>query len=375
MSSTKLCIITTNKKVYSETFIRNHIDKLPFWKKTLYNGHLPVLYEWNTDRPLSNLLLYKIRTKFFANASATNEKYISKYLPQYLKQNKIQVVLAEFGPVGAHVQNACIKANIPLIVHFHGDDAHAHTYKERYQSYQGLLKHAHAVICVSVSMHKQLKEYGFTDKQLHLIPYGIDTSFFSSADPLNAPPVFVSVGRFVDKKAPHLTILAFEKVLKRVPYARLIMIGTGPLLMACKELAYALGISKNIEFKGVCNQEEVQQTIRGARAFVMHSVTPETGEKEGTPLSVLEASASGLPIISTFHAGIAEAVVHNKTGFLVDEYDFSQMAEFMVQLAETPELAMRMGGEGRKHISQNYELKKQIAKLASVIEQTANPTL
>lgn len=375
MSSTKLCIITTNKKGYSETFIRNHIEKLPFLKKTLYNGHLSILYDWDTDKPLSNLLLHKIQKRFFADTSSTNEKYISTYLPQYLKQNKIQAVLAEFGPVGVNVLSACMKANVPLIVHFHGDDAHADKYVQKYQRYQKLVKHANAVICVSNTMLNQLKEYGFSNEQLHLIPYGIDTSFFKATNPLNAPPVFVAVGRFVDKKAPYLTILAFEKVIKKVPEARLIMIGTGPLLVACKGLAHALGISESIEFKGVCNPDEVQQNIQGARAFVMHSVTPETGEKEGTPLSILEASASGLPVISTFHAGIAEAVVHEKTGFLVNEYDFSQMAEFMIQLAEIPELAQQMGKEGRKHITSNYEIQQQISKLALVVKQKANTSL
>ncbi len=367
MQSQNICIITTNKKGYSETFISNHIEHLPFSKKTLYRGHLSILYDWNTDKPMSSLLLHKVKQKIFANNAMYSDTYVSTYLPQYLKQNKIQIVLAEFGTVGANVQEACLKANIPLIVHFHGDDAHANVYKEKYQNYQNLVKHAKAVVAVSLSMQKQLKAYGFSEEQTHLIPYGIDTSFFNNANPLNAPPVFVSVGRFVDKKAPHLTILAFEQALKKVPNARLIMIGTGPLFIACKELAQALGISRNLEFKGICSPEEVRQSIKNARAFVMHSVTPETGEKEGTPLSILEASAAGLPVISTFHAGIAEAVVHEKTGFLVNEYDIKNMAEFMIQLAENPELAEQMGKAGRKHIELNYLLSDQIAKLAELI--------
>ncbi len=354
---------------YSETFIRNHINHLPFEKKVLYHGHLPVLYDWHTDKPISSQLLYKAKLKLFRNFSYKPTEYVSTYLPRYLKKNKIDVVLAEFGPVGANVQDACFKAQIPLIVHFHGDDAHAFTYRNKFQNYQELVKHVNSVVCVSESMRNQLREYGFSENQLNLIPYGIDTSFFSNSDPFNAPSVFISIGRFVNKKAPHLTILAFAEVLKEIPNAQLIFVGTGSLLVACKELAQALKISTKIKFKGVCTQEEVQQIIRSARAFVMHSVTPETGEKEGTPLSILEASASGLPVVSTFHAGISEAVIHKKTGLLVDEFDYKQMAEFMVQLAKDPELAQKMGKSGQEHIQRNYHLPTQIAKLTELISK------
>lgn len=367
MSSPRLCIITTNKRGYSETFVRNQIDYLPFSKLVLYNGHLPILFDWKTDTAISNVLIYKLKQKLFRSNPLFKEQYITSYLPKFLRKNKIQVVLAEFGPVGAHIQKACQKANVPLIVHFHGDDAHALRYIEKFKCYSNLVNNAEAVVCVSRTMLQALKECGFSDDQLCLIPYGIDTSFFSNANPIHSSPTFVSVGRFVDKKAPHITILAFKEVLKSIPEAQLIFIGTGPLLVACKELAQALCIDDNVKFKGVCTQEEIRQVISSARAFVMHSVTPETGEKEGTPLSILEASASGLAIISTLHAGIPDAVIHEKTGFLVNEYDYKKMAAFMVHLAQNPKLAHQMGIAGRSHIRKNYDLKEQIAKLAKVI--------
>ncbi len=99
----------------------------------------------------------------------------------------------------------------------------------------------------------------------------------------------------------------------------------------------------------------------------MHSVTPETGEKEGTPLSILEAGAAGLPVVSTFHAGIPEAVIHNQTGFLTEEYDIAKMAEYMIELAKKPDLAQQMGEVGRDHIKNTYNLNRQIQKLADVI--------
>lgn len=289
-------------------------------------------------------------------------------LSRFLKKRKVQVVLAEFGPVGEHVLDACRRANVPLIVHFHGDDAHATKYHIQYNNYQRLANYAAVAVGVSQTMIEQLASLGFSEQKLRLVPYGIDTSFFSVGDPQVVKPNFVAVGRFVDKKAPHLLILAFSQALKEVPDATLTLVGTGPLLLSCKTLAKALQISGQIKFKGVCTQEEVGHYMRQSRAFLMHSVTPETGDKEGTPLSILEASATGLPIVSTRHAGISEAVVHDKTGFLVEEGDIEGMARYIVTLAQEPALAKRMGEEGRKYIEAHYALTGQIDKLTKVID-------
>lgn len=368
MFSSRICIITTNKKGYSETFIRNHIQHLPFPKKVLYSGMSSILYDWETEKPLYNRYFYKAK-KYLASKWGvfSEEEFVGNYLGNYLNNNKIEVVLAEFGPVGSNVVEACFKAEVPLVVHFHGDDAHGEKFINKYNRYQKVAKFAKAVICVSSAMKDQLIKLGFSEQKMHLIPYGIDTSFFTGGNPAASEPIFTAVGRFVDKKAPHLLILAFQKVLEHVPEAKLIMIGTGPLLHACKSLVKSLKMESQVEFKGICNQNEIQMCLRKSRAFLMHSVTLETGEKEGTPLSILEASATGIPVISTYHAGIPEAVIHRETGYLVEEYQIDAMAKYIIELAEKPDLAQQMGEEGRKHITQHYELSVQLSKLASVI--------
>ncbi len=105
-------------------------------------------------------------------------------------------------------------------------------------------------------------------------------------------------------------------------------------------------------------------------AFVQHSITAPNGDMEGTPVSIMEASSSGLPIISTKHGGIKELVVHNKTGFLVDEKDEEGMAAYMLKICDDLELAKSMGAEGRKYIEQNYEQSVQIGKLYELASQS-----
>lgn len=364
--STRICIITTNKGAYSETFIRNHIEQLPFEKSVLYGG-LSAIRNWDTERPLLNPHLEKLVDKVAPHLAAL---LTTKRLVSFLKQRKIQLVLAEFGPVGERVLDACLRAKVPLVVHFHGDDAHAERYATQYNGYKRLANHAVAVVGVSHPMIDRLVSLGFPAEKLHYIPYGIDTAYFSVGNPQISNPHFVAVGRFVDKKAPYLLLLAFSQALKEVPDATLTLIGTGPLWISCKALAKSLQISSQVNFRGVCTPDEVRQYMQQSRAFLMHSITPETGEKEGTPLSILEASASGLPVVSTMHAGIPEAVVHGKTGFLVEEGDIRGMAAYIVSLTQDPAMAKHMGEAGRKHVENQYDLPQQISKLAQVIENT-----
>src|SRR5690606_23417476 len=126
--------------------------------------------------------------------------------------------------------------------------------------------------------------------------------------------------------APHLTLHAMKLVLDQVPEARLRMIGDGPLLGTCQDIAQALAIDHAVTFLGACPHEQVFAEMQSARAFVQHSVVSRDGNSEGTPNSVLEASAAGLPVVATRHAGISDVIADNGTGFLVVERDVQGMA-------------------------------------------------
>ena len=181
------------------------------------------------------------------------------------------------------------------------------------------------------------------------------------------PPVFVTVGRFTEKKAPQYTLQAFAQVKERIPEAQLKMVGVGELWEESKRLAADLGIHSAVTFAGVQPPESVAQILKEARVFVQHSIRAATGDSEGTPNSVLEASATGLPVVSTRHAGIKDAVIHGETGFLVSEGDAEGMANYMIQLAQNPMLAGEMGRKGRLYMEQNFSTPYRIQRLKEIL--------
>jgi len=368
-SKKTICIISPGKNVYSETFIKAHIDLLPAKIFHLYGGYVPRFIDAN--KPIYSVLnrRYVLDRVFKLKVLRKPMDWIIKEdFKHFLQQNPVDAVLAEYGPVGVAVMDICEVLNIPLIAHFHGADA----YDDQFLStagrkYPALFKKAEATIAVSRDMEKQLLRLGAIPSKLHYNPYGVNTDLFSEGDPASAPVHFTFVGRFTDKKAPHLLILVFYKVLGQIPDARLKMVGDGTLLEACKQLVQALGIEKSVDFLGVRPPSEVAELLRHSRAFVQHSVRTSSGDCEGTPNTVLEAGASGLPVIATRHAGICDVVLENETGLLVDEKDIGGMANHMVQLANDPVMASRLGSAARKRICSEFGLEKSINNLWDII--------
>jgi glycosyltransferase involved in cell wall biosynthesis len=227
---------------------------------------------------------------------------------------------------------------------------------------------AAAIVAVSKAMRTTLIDMGAPESRVHYCPYGVDCKVFYPADAATAPPTVLAVGRFVDKKGPHLTILAFAEVLRRHPHARLRMIGDGPLFGSCIDLVSALHLDHAVTFLGQQAAQAIADEMRRARCFVQHSVQAWNGDSEGTPNTVLEAGASGLAVVSTRHAGIADVVIDGHTGYLVEERDVHGMASAMERLLENAALAGQMGRAARRRIEQSYAIERRLAQLWSIIE-------
>ncbi len=359
-----VCVVTSYVPSVTETFIRVHIEQLPA-TVTLVHGWRPTI---GNRRVLSlpHLVYYKTRRMLFGDGlqAETTAAYLKVF-----RERKIEAVLAEYGEMGVQVMDAAERAGIPLIVHFHGYDASVKSVLEEHrETYPRMFGIAAAIIAVSRAMQRKLIELGAPEEKVHYNPYGVDCDRFRGANPGAAPSLFIAVGRFTEKKAPQITISAFAKVLNACPNARLRMIGEGPLLEQSKLLANNLGISNAIAFLDAQDHSVVEREMQNARCFVQHSIVAPSGDCEGTPVSILEAGATGLPVVSTRHAGIPDVVLEGQTGFLVDEGDSSGMAERMIQLAEQSELARTMGSAARDHIKRNFSKERRISNLWNIIE-------
>lgn len=344
----RLCVVQPTPAKFSETFLTAQSERLP--------ADVRVIYAESE------------RFRLFGRRPRTKPKK-PRYFRRTLRALRPSAVLAQYGPIGIQVMEACAEAEIPLIVHFHGYDVSREwVLLEFGQRYPRLFEQAVAVVAVSRRMEQDLVALGAPPEKVHYNPCGVDCRRFAATRPSVAPPTLLAVGRFVEKKGPLLTILAFAELHRQCPQARLRMIGEGDMLEFCEKTARVLRIEDAVDFLGIQLPQFVQAEMQVARCFVQHSVVASDGDSEGTPVSVLEAGASGLPIVATRHAGIPDVVIDGKTGFLVDERDVTAMAERMKRFVEDPDLAERMGSVARSHVQTHFSIGARTAGLWRIIE-------
>lgn len=350
---------------FKSSFIKAHLDHLPA-EVVPVHGVLPSV---GGKPALAQTVPARLARKLSRMVHHRPWEY--EITQGYLKvfRRERSVVLAEYGPTGARVMDACAIAGIPLVVHFHGYDASVRSLLNEYQErYSQMFKRAAAIVVVSTAMQAKLIAVGAPPEKVVVNPCGVDCDRFHSGAPGRVSPTVVATGYFVEKKAPHLTILAFAKSYRSNPAARLRMIGNGPLLSPCKDLVSALGLDDVVTLLGEQPHDVVQTEMRQARCFVQHSIEAQDGNSEGLPCAILEAGATGLPVVSTRHAGIVDAVVEGATGYLVSERDIEAMGDRLSRLLADAELAGRMGATARRHIEAQFSLQSTIGRLWSVIE-------
>ncbi|MDD4149131.1 MAG: glycosyltransferase [Bacteroidales bacterium] len=349
-----LAIISPNKKAYSETFIRAQYENLNFNNTLYYGGSLPQYCE--EKLLLSMNFLQRVKRYIYRIIFKKDYKQLtSEAIKKSFKRNKIDAILAQYGPTGVALQPIADELDIPLFVFFHGYDASnkalLQTYKKQYIS---LTQKAHGIFLASHTLAQNLKSIGCNDKNFIINPCPPNEMFLKNKPDFKKQNILM-VGRFTNKKAPHLSILAFKNILENHPDAHLNIAGAGKeLLYAAKSLVKALKIEDKVTFLGVLNPAQVKEKMQEAYMFIQHSVTPEDGDQEGSPVAIVEAAAASLPVVSTKHSGIKESVIDGKTGFLVDEFDIDTMSHRMDELLKDKKFAKSMGENAKKHVLNNY---------------------
>lgn len=368
LQKNRIAIVSPSHNAYSETFIQAQKNGLTGKVFYYYGGEVPQYLEGYGK--LSNRLInwsVKIKRKLGFKTLSVLEMAFRKSL----QKNNIQVVLAQYGTTAHQILKVCKELNIPLITHFHGYDASVKSIIEICNNYKAVFEYSTFVMAVSLSMQKRLIELGCPKEKVIYNTYGPKNSFLDISPHFDSS-TFIAVGRFVNKKAPYYTILAFKKAHDKFPEARLIIGGTGELFETCFNLIRTLKIENVVSLPGMIDRVQFVEYLSNGLAFVQHSVTALNGDQEGTPVAILEASAAGLPVISTFNAGIPDVIQDRETGFLVQEHDVGAMAEQMIKLLENKGLAKKLGQNGKERIKANFSLKTHLDVLDDLIESSIN---
>ncbi len=362
-----VAIISPNQNAYSETFIQAHkkIDAKVFY---YFGGYIPTQLEGIGYIDIKSGTIHRLIKKGLKFFFHKDLSYAELALAKSLKENKIDIILAEYGITGAKLVNLCKKFKMPLVTIFHGADASAKNFIENYRAaYIDLFHYATKILAVSTVMEDKLISLGCPANKIIRATCGPDNKFFEIIPTFSEQKSFIAIGRFTDKKAPYYTILAIKKVAEKHPDIKLYFAGDGELLNTCQNLIKYFKLEDNIKLLGIITHDEYIALLKKVTGFIQHSITAANGDMEGTPVSVLEASAAGIPVIATFHAGIPDVINDGETGLLVHEHDVNGMATQIITLIENPNLAKRLGENGKKNIKMNFSMEKHLRIIKSAL--------
>jgi colanic acid/amylovoran biosynthesis glycosyltransferase len=210
-----------------------------------------------------------------------------------------------------------------------------------------------------------------------VIHCGVDCSRFTPAEDCpsrNDGFRLVTIGRFVEKKGFDDLLRAVAAIRLRIAQPiRLDIWGDGPLKQRLEDLACELGLRNEVMFRGVVLSHDVPRTLHRYDAFVLPSKTALNGDKEGIPITILEAQAAGLPVVATLHAGIPEGLPPANRDLLAREGDVEDLARKLLLLASRRNQWREIGLGGRRWIEQHFSLSEETRAYQRLFEELVVP--
>ena len=176
----------------------------------------------------------------------------------------------------------------------------------------------------------------------------------------------LAVGRLVEKKGFEYLIRAMQSVTKKNPSVFLNIIGDGELMADLKKLSFELGVAKSINFLGAQPNEVCMEELTTSDIAVLPCIIAEDGDMDVCPLTLQEAMAMSIPVISTTVGSVPELIENGKEGILVNPKDTTVLSDSIIKLSANSSLRNKMGKCGRKKIQKEFNIKKQVGHLIKI---------
>jgi colanic acid/amylovoran biosynthesis glycosyltransferase len=267
---------------------------------------------------------------------------------------EFDVILAHFGPNGVHAMEMR-KAGVVrgrLVTAFHGYDMKPEI-ASRHRCYTRLFEEGDLFLPVSEYFRSRLLHWGAVPERTVVHHMGIDPERFAFT-PRTAPDnrlELISIARLVPKKGLEYAIQAAAALGSSIRYT---IIGDGPERRKLEALIARLGAHDSIQLAGWQTQDRVADRLRSAHVMLAPSVTTDDGEEEGIPVAIMEAMATGLPVITTRHSGIPELVEDGVSGYLCGEREVDPVADRLRSLLQSPEQLTAIGRAARTVVEQRF---------------------
>ena len=357
------------------------VEKYDLLKRTYYRN-LPSSKLWRLTKAVSTIMkniykhplpILKSLNIFRFGRRATSLWMLYQIFP-FLDKEPYDIIQCHFGHIGYLAilvkEIGAIKGKV--VTTFHGADIATQLTVQPAEYCGDLFQKGDLFLPISERWKDGIIKLGCDKEKIIVHRMGIDTKRFaptSCQNKYNGKIHLLTVARLVEKKGIEYGIRAVSKILKEHPNVEYKIVGEGELENCLKKLINDLKVNENVKLLGRKQQEEIIELMQHEDIMLAPSITSSEGDQEGIPVSLMEALAMGLPVVSTQHSGIPELVQNGKFGFLVPERDADALADKLEYLIEHPELRREMGQLGRQYVQENYDIDKLNDRLVCIYQK------
>jgi len=246
------------------------------------------------------------------------------------------------------------------------------------------IERAQAVVtCTDYNRRYLLSQFSSAcDGKLRCIYHGLDLSQFKLRAQFKfqapgardtGPPLVLAVARLVEKKGLSDLIVAAGLLRRRGRRFRVDIIGNGPLHQALEVRVSEFALSDCVRLLGAQPHEVVHQAYRQASVFALPCIITANGDRDGIPNVLLEAMASGVPVVATQVSGIPELIDAERDGLLVEPNSPEKLADAIDRLLTQPELGERLASAARSKIEARFSVEDGARQLLELFRRAASP--
>ncbi|RMF58117.1 MAG: glycosyltransferase family 1 protein, partial [Calditrichaeota bacterium] len=233
--------------------------------------------------------------------------------------------------------------------------------------YQRYLSDAREIITVSGTVAAELeKYYQMNNKRITILPNGVDSEFFKDHG-FERQPAVLFAGRLGERKGLPDFIAAAERIHQRFPQVEFWIAGEGPLRLSLETQIQHSPLAKKVKFWGWCNRTQLQELFNRASVFVFPS------RYEAAPLTLVEAMASGIPIVATPVGNVPDLLKHQENGMIVPPGEPERLASEVISLLENESLRRAIATNAQSLVEQNLTWKTIARKTLSLYERVLHP--
>lgn len=324
-----------------------------------------------------------IRRKLLSNSKLLWPKWLPLLwqIWKISRQNKINLIqVGQILPVGtaAYILNKFFK--IPYMVYCHGMDVMTAAQSPRKKKLAlKILKNAEFVVANSEFTKEKVLEYGVRAQDAMVVypcpnmklrrkVASEEIDELKNKYGLQNKKIILTAGRLVERKGHDVVLGALHKLKESIPNAHYAIIGDGPKEDAVRQMIEILKLEDSVSLVGKATDYELATWYEACDVFVMISRQLKDEDAEGFGIVYLEANMFGKPVIAGRSGGVAEAVLDNETGILVEPTNPHEIISAMEMLLKNPEEANRLGENGRQRAENEFQWKKQAAPLLKRLE-------